>query len=90
VPSSVDWVTVTTRGWAWCSKPKPCASRSISSGVSFPSGVGTASIFTPATFSGAPHSSTCAWAVAVQIAASQRSVIAASATTFAPVPLNRG
>ena len=41
VPSSVDCVIDTASGWARCSSPKPQASRSMSSGVSFPSGVST-------------------------------------------------
>ncbi len=44
----------------------------------------------PATFSGAPHSSVWMWACEEQMTESQRSVIADSATTFAPVPLNVG
>ena len=56
--------------------------------MSLPSGVSTASSFSPATRSGAPHSSTFRCAVEAQIAASYGRVSACSATTFAPVPLN--
>ena len=40
VPSSVVWVMDTASGWARCSSPQPQAWRSISSGVSLPSGRG--------------------------------------------------
>ncbi len=62
----------------------------MSSGVSFPSGVGTASSLMPAIRSGAPPSSTLMWAVLAQITAPQRSVRACRAVTFAPVPLKTG
>ncbi len=84
------WVIETTLGWARCWSPYPQACRSTSSGVSLPWGVGTVSSFRPPTFSGAPHSSTWMCADSAQITASQRSVIACSATTFAPVPLKTG
>jgi hypothetical protein len=58
--------------------------------VSLPSGVGTVSSLTPATLSGAPHSSTLMCAVSAATTADQRRVIADRLTTFAPVPLNTG
>ena len=58
-----------------------------SSGVSLPSGVGTARSFTPAIRSGAPHSSTFRCAVSGQITASWGRASAWSARTLAPVPL---
>jgi len=39
----------------------------IPSGVSLPSGEGTVSTLQPEYFSGAPHSSTCRWAISEQI-----------------------
>ncbi len=80
----------TTCGMARCSSSQPYAWRSISSGVSLPSGVGTVSSFRPPTRSGAPHSSTLMCALSAQITAPQRSVTAWRATTLAPVPLNTG
>ena len=90
VPSSVDCVTETTSGCARCSSPQPHASRSMSSGVSLPSSVGTVSSLMPATRSGAPPSSTLMWAVDAAITAPQRGSIDCSPTTLAPVPLNTG
>ena len=90
VPSSVLWVTLTTLGWLWWGSPQPCACRSTSSGVSRASVVGTVSSLSPASFSGAPHSSTWMWAFSVQITASHRRVSACRETTLAPVPLKTG
>ena len=90
MPSSVDWVMVTTPGWARCTSPKPQAWVSMSAGVSLPSDVGIVQSLRPAPFSGAPPSSTLTCADAAQTTASQRLVIACSATTLAPVPLNTG
>ena len=90
MPSSVVWVTLTTCGWARCTSSKPRASMSTSSGVSLPSGVRTGSSLRPPIFSGAPHSSRWMCAVDVQTTDAHRDVIACSATTFAPVPLNTG
>ena len=54
VPSSVLCVMETTCGIARCSSAQPQAWRSISSGVSLPSGVGTVSSLSPPIRSGAP------------------------------------
>jgi hypothetical protein len=86
----VLWVIETTAGWAWCSTPKPRAYRSSSSGVSLPSGVGTGISFSPATFSGAPHSSTLMCADSGQTTALHRSLIACSPITLAPLPVKTG
>ena len=74
-PSSVELAIETTRGWEACSSPTRSQGKaaSSSSGVSLPSVVSTVISFTPATFSGAPHSSTWRWAVAGQITACQGS-----------------
>ena len=90
VPSSVLWVMETTCGIARCSSSQPQACRSISSGVSLPSGVGTVSSLSPPIRSGAPHSSTLMCALSAHTTAPHRSVTACSATTFAPVPLKTG
>jgi hypothetical protein len=47
----------------------------------------TVSSFVPAMRSGAPHSSTCMWAVSVQMAASKPRVQASRLATLAPLPL---
>ena len=48
MPSSVVCVIDTASGCARCSSPQPHASRSMSSGVSLPSAVGTVSSLMPA------------------------------------------
>ena len=88
VPSSVGWVTETTRACTACSSPRRTTRRAISSGVSLPSGVGTVSSLTPAIASAAPHSSTSRWADSAQMTASHGRHIARRATMFAPLPLN--
>ena len=90
VPSSVVCVMLTASGCARCSSPHPHASRSMSSGVSLPSGVGTVSSLRPVIRSGAPPSSVWMWAFALVTTAPQRGSRLVSAVTFAPVPLNTG
>ena len=60
------------------------------SGVSLPAGVAVGSSLSPATFSGAPPSSTLMCALAAQITDSQRLVIDCRLMTLAPVPLKTG
>ena len=48
---------LTASGCALCSLPRPTIAEAIDSGVSLPSAVGTATILSPPTFSGAPVSS---------------------------------
>ena len=82
---------LTASGWARCSSPQPQASVRCSSGVSLPSGVGTANSLRPADLLGRP----ALVGVDVRGRRSRRrrpSAAAArvSATTFAPVPLKTG
>jgi hypothetical protein len=90
VPSSVVWVMLTASGWARCSSPHPQASRSMSSGMSLPSGVCTGSSLSPVILSGAPPSSVWMWALALVTTAPHLGSRLVSAVTFAPVPLNTG
>ena len=89
VPSSVLWVTDTTRACTWCSSPTPWTLVAASSGVSFPSGVGTVSSLEPRSRSGAPHSSTLMWAESAQTMASNGRSRDCRPTTLVPVPLKQ-
>ena len=75
-------------GCEWCSTPKFIIYGCSSSGVSFPSGVGTVRIKQPVAFPGAPHSSTAICPVSAQKIMWYGRVIICSAMVLLPVPLN--